>query len=65
MYRFLNFIITDISNPEKLIQNYNGCKLVKLSEVKYMPNLISNAYIIVKKNMEQLKSCAIKLNSKV
>lgn len=61
MYRFLNFIITDISNPHKAIDASNGCKLVKLSEIKNTPNIISNVYVIVEKNMEQLKKYAIKI----
>ncbi len=61
MYRFLNFIITDISNPSKAIDVSTGCKLVKLSEIKNIPNIISNVYVIVEKNLEQLKKCAIKI----
>ena len=63
MYRFYNFVITEISyikiplNPAKF-----NCKLINLNEVGSTLNLISDAREIVLKNINQLISHAISID---
>ena len=63
MYRFYNFVITEISNikiplnPAKF-----NCKLINLNEVSSTLNLISDAREIVLKNINQLIKHAISID---